>query len=121
MNLPHLVLFTVKIGSQLSLFSETSLAVSKIEPVVIGSSRKRCDMIPFFSPSILYHHILPLSRLQKKSKSALQTLWHPGHGEKNFICSLLLTCTTQVSNPFGFGRGPQIYKSWTSNGGNNWG
>ena len=67
MNFLHSVLFTVKMGSEFSLFSVTSLTVSKIAPAVIGSSRKRCDMLPLLYPSIFYHNILPLLRLQKSS------------------------------------------------------
>ena len=52
----------------------------KIYPAVIGSSHKIYDMLPYLSPSILYHHILPLSILQKKSEIALRTLLHSGNG-----------------------------------------
>ena len=38
-----------------------------------------------------------------------------------FICIPLLTWPTWVSTIHGIGRGPQIYKNWTSNGGDNWG
>ena len=94
--------------------------MSKIDPAVIGSICKMCETLPSLPPSILYHHILPMSRLRKNSESALQTSWHPGYGEEIFVCSPLLICPTQVSNLFGDGRGPQIYKKWTSNGGDNW-
>ena len=40
---------------------------------------------------------------------------------KFFVCGPLLTRPGQVSNQFGVGRGPQIYKKWTSTGGENWG
>ena len=40
---------------------------------------------------------------------------------KKIVCGPLLTWPTQVSNIFGVGRGPQIYKTWTSNDGDNWG
>ena len=120
MDFLHSVLFAVKIGSAFFLFSATRLAVIKIYPTVIESSHKRYEVLPSLYPSILYHHILPLSRLKKNSESALQTLWHPGYGEKH-ICGPLLTWPTQVSNLFGVGRGPQIYKNWTSYGGDNWG
>ena len=61
-------------------------------------------MLPSLSSSILSHHILPLSRLTKNSKSSLRTLWHPGYGENKFVCVPLLTWPTQVSNLFGVGR-----------------
>ena len=38
-----------------------------------------------------------------------------------FICVLLSTCPTNMANLFVVGRGLQIYKNRTSNGGNNWG
>ena len=65
MNFLHSVLFTIKMGSKFPLFISTKLTVSKIDPTVIGSNYKRCEVIPFLFPSILYHHILPLSRLRK--------------------------------------------------------
>ena len=37
-----------------------------------------------------------------------------------FDCGPLSTWPDQVSNLFGFGRGAQIYKNWTSDGGDNW-
>ena len=43
----------VKMGSGFSLFSATSLEVSKTYPVVIGPSCKRREMLPLLSPSIL--------------------------------------------------------------------
>ena len=108
-------------GSQYSLFSATRLAVSKIYPEVIGSSRKICDILPLLSPSIFYHHILPLSTLWKKFESEPRTSWHPGYGKNIFVCVPLLTWSTQVSSIFGVGKGPQIYNNCTNNGGNNWG
>ena len=60
MNFLHYVVFTVKMGLEYSLFGETSLTVSKVDLTVIGPSRKRCDMLPLLSPSILYHRILSL-------------------------------------------------------------
>ena len=91
-------------GSVLSLFSATRLALSKIYPTVIVSSGRICDMIYFLSPSILYHHILPLSRPHKSSESALRTSWHPGYGENIFVWAPILAWPTQVSNLFGIGR-----------------
>ena len=121
MNFLHLVLFTIKMGSEFSLFGATILAVSKIDPAVIGSSSKRCEIIPLLSPIILYHHILPLLRLRKSYESALWTSWNPGCGENISVVIPLLTRHTQVSNILGFGRGKQIYTNWTRNGGENWG
>ena len=46
---------------------------------------------------------------------------NPWYGEKKFIYGPLLSWTTQVSNLLGVGRGPQIYKNRTNNGGDNWG
>ena len=40
---------------------------------------------------------------------------------KYFCLWRIFTWHTEMSNIFGVGRGPQIYKNWTSNGGNNWG
>ena len=87
MNYLHLIIFTVKMGLESPLFSATRLKVSKIDPVVIGSSCRRCEMLPLLSPSILYYHILPLLRLQKNSASALQSSWHPGFDEKIHLCA----------------------------------
>ena len=53
MNFFHLIISTVKMGSRFSLFSATILKVSKIDPGVILSSCKRCEMLTFSSPSIL--------------------------------------------------------------------
>ena len=108
-------------GSEIYLFSATRLAVSKIDPTLIGSIRKISEMLPSLFPSILYDHIPPLSRLRKNSESAFQTSWHPGYGENIFLTIPLLTWTTQVSNIFGVGRGTQVYKNWTSNEGNDGG
>ena len=119
MNFLHSVIFNVKMGSGFSLFSATSLIVSKIDPAMIVSSRRIFEMLPLLSPSILYHHILTLLRLRKHSASALQNSWHPGYGEKN--CSPLLIWPDQVSSLFVVVSGLQIYKNWTSNGGDNWG
>ena len=69
----------------------------------------------------IYHHILPLSRLRKISECALRTSWHPGYYENIFVAIPLLTCPAKVPNIIGVGRGTQIYKNCTSNGGNNWG
>ena len=68
-------------------------------------------MLTSLYPSILYRHILPLSRLCKHSASAHQTLWDPGYDEKHFIYDPLLTWPTYMSNQFDVGRGPQIYKN----------
>ena len=87
-------------GSEFYFFSATSLTVSKLDPAVIGSIRKICEMLPSSSPIILYHHILTLSRPQKNSENALRTSWHPGYGEKYFDCVALLIWPTQVSNIF---------------------
>ena len=95
--------------------------MSKIDYLLIGSIRRICDMLTLLSPIILYHHILTLSRLRKNSESALQNLWHPGYVENIIICGTLLTWPTQVSIIFSVGKGPQIYKNWTSNGGDNLG
>ena len=73
MNFLHSVLFAIKMGSEFSLLIATRLSVSKIDPEVIGSSRKMCEMLPSLSPNILYHHILLLSKLRKHSESALLT------------------------------------------------
>ena len=86
MNFLPSVLSTIKMVSSFPLLRSTRLAVSKLDPAVIGSSRKICEMLPSLYPSILYHHILPLSRLRKSSENALRTLWHPGYGEKTFVC-----------------------------------
>ena len=51
------------------IFIETMLAVGKTYPVVIGSSYKACDILPWLSLSIFYHHILYLSKLWKNSAS----------------------------------------------------
>ena len=120
MDLLHSVLFTIKIGLEFSLFGATRLAVSKIYPGVVGSRRKICEMLPLLSPSILYHHILTLSRIQKNCESALWTSWHPGYGEKTFVDIPPLTQPTQVSNLFFVGRGAQIYKKLTINGVTMW-
>ena len=58
----------LKWAKKFTLFSATRLAVSKIDPAVIVSSRKICEMISSLSPGILYHQILPLSRLWKIMK-----------------------------------------------------
>ena len=116
MTFLHSVLFTVKMGSEFSLFGAARLAVSKIDPAVKGSIRKRYDMLHLLFPSLLYHHILPLLRLWKNSENALRTWWHLGYGENIFVLDPLLAWPTWVSNLFSVGRGPQIYKNWTSNG-----
>ena len=67
MNFLHSVLFNTKMGSEFFLFSATRLKMSKIDPSVILSSCKICEILPLLSPSILHHHILPLSILQKNS------------------------------------------------------
>ena len=122
MNFLHSVIFTVKIGSGFYFLSATSLTLIQIYPEVIVSILKVFDMLPSLYPSYLYHHILPFSRLQKVFESALRTLWHPGYVEIFFlICAPLLTCPSEVFNLLGVGRGPQFYKKWTSNGGDNWG
>ena len=59
------VLFTIKMGSEFSLFSTKRLAVIKIDPAVIVPGRKSCDMLSLLSPSIFYHHILLLPGLRK--------------------------------------------------------
>ena len=120
MNFIHSVPFTIKMGSEFPLFGATRFVVIKIYPAVIVLSRKRCEMLPSLSPSILYHHILSLSRLWKKFESALRNLWHPGYGKNISVAVPLLTWPTQVSILFGVGKGTQIYKNWTSNGDNNW-
>ena len=107
--------------SELSLFSATRLSVSKIDHAVIVSSRKICGIHPLLSPSILYRHILPLSRLQKISEIALRTAWQPGYGENSFVWVPLLTWPTQVSNLFDAGREPQIYKNGLAMGVKIWG
>ena len=71
MNLLHSFIFNVKMVSQFFHFSATSLIAGKIDPAVIGSSRKICEMLLLLSPSILYHHVLSLLRLWKNSESAL--------------------------------------------------
>ena len=48
MTFLHSVFFTTKMGSEFSLFSATSLTVSKIDPPLIGSSRKICTFIVLF-------------------------------------------------------------------------
>ena len=78
-------------------------------------------MLYSLPPSILYEHILTLTRLQKNSETELQTSWKPGYGEIIFGCVTLLTWPTEVSNLFGVGRGTQIYINWTINGGKIWG
>ena len=93
----------------------------KIYPVSLGPTRRRCEMLPSLSSIILYHHILPLTRLWKNYEIALQTSWHPGYGKYKLHYILLLTWYTQVSNLFCVGKGRQIYKNCTRNGGNNWG
>ena len=120
-NFLHLVLFTINMGSKFPLFSTTGSAVSKIDPTVVGSSRKRFEMLPWLSPIIFYRHIVPLSRLQKNSESALRTSWYPGYGEFFLFCGPLSTWPTQVSDILVVVRGPQTYKNWTSNGRENWG
>ena len=77
-------------------------------------------MLPLLSPSILPLHP-DLVQTLEKSASAFKTLCCPGYDENVFIYGSLLTWYTQVSNLFSDGRGPQIYKNWTSNGGDNWG
>ena len=68
MNFLYSVLFNIKMDAKKIIFGATRLAVSKTDPVGIGSSRKRYDMLPSLYPSILYHHIQPLSRLKKNLK-----------------------------------------------------
>ena len=92
----------------------------KTDPAVIASIHKRSEMLPSLSPSILYHHILPLLRIRKNSVGELQTLWHTGYDENN-ICAPLLTWPTYVSNILGVGRGTHTYQYWTINMGDNWG
>ena len=72
-------------GSEFPLFSATRLEVIKIDPEGMVPSRKICEMLPSLSPSIFYHHILPLSRLRKKSEIPLWNLWHLGYGENIFF------------------------------------
>ena len=89
--------------------------MSKIDPAVIGSSRKICDMLPSLFPSILFHHILPLFILRKNSEGALRT-----RGIQDMVifsvCVTLLTWPTYVSNVFGVGRGLKTYKNGLSMG-----
>ena len=66
-------------GSKISLCSSISLTLIKLDPEIIGSRRKVCDMLPLLYSSILYHHTLPLSILWIYSESALQNLCHPGY------------------------------------------
>ena len=73
MNFLHSIILTLKMGSQLSLFSSTRLVVSKIDLEVIVSSHIISEIIPSLSPSILYHHNLTVLRLCKHSASSLQT------------------------------------------------
>ena len=68
------VLFTVKMGSEFSLFSATCSTVSKIDPALIVSICKICEILPSLSPSILYNHILSLSRLWKNYESTYRNL-----------------------------------------------
>ena len=77
--------------------------------------------LPLLYPLILYPHILPLPILPKKSAGAIRTSWHPGYDEKISIYVPHLTWPTWVSNHLGVGRGPQICKKRTRNGGDNWG
>ena len=108
-------------GSEFSRFRATSLTVSIIDPAVIWSSREICDMLPSVSPSILYHHILPLSILRKKFWKCTLKFVVPRIWWKEIVCIPLLTWPTKVSNLFGVGRGAQTYKNWTINGGENFG
>ena len=85
----------------------------------MGSSLKRYKIIPQLSPSILYHHILNFLRLWKNSASELQTQSHPGYDDFFIICIPVLTYPTYVYNIFGLESGPQIYRYWTRNGGDN--
>ena len=62
---PTLIFLTVKMGSGLFLFRKMRLLVSKTYPAAIGPSCKIYDMLPLLYPSILHHHILPLSRIWK--------------------------------------------------------
>ena len=96
-NFLHSVIFNVKMGSECSLFSSTSLVVRKTDSVVILSSRKISEMLHLLSPSILYHHNLPLLILWKNSARALQTSWHPGYGEIFHLRPL--SNTKQIRHP----------------------
>ena len=78
-------------------------------------------MLPLLFKSIFYHHLLPLLRLWKNSKSALWSSWYPGYGGNMFVCVTLLTWPTQVLNLFGGVREEKIYKKCTKNGTKNWG
>ena len=92
MNFFHHILGAMEFKMHLQNFSEVStragcggtiylgitrLALIKTYPAVIGASHKISETIPLLSPSIFYHHILPLSRLQKNYEIALQTSCHP--------------------------------------------
>ena len=72
-------------------------------------------MLPSLFPSILYHHILPFLRFWKNLKVRFEL-----RGTQDvvnfFVCGPLLTLPTQVSNIFGVGRGPKIYKIGLSRG-----
>ena len=83
--------------------------MNKTDPAVIISRHKICEMLPSSFPSILYHQMLPLSRLRKNSESAIWTFWHLRYEEKFSIAA-------QVSNIFVVGRRPQIYKNGLTTG-----
>ena len=53
MNFLHIIILTVKMGSGFPFLNATRLEVSEIDPVVIVSSCKICEMLPLLSPSIL--------------------------------------------------------------------
>ena len=100
----------LKMGSEFSLFIATSLAVIKKYPSLIGSNRKRCEMLPSSSPIILYHHILfvvdTLETIRKCTSNVVPSrIWWIF-----FVRGPLLTCSTWVSNLFGVVRGAQIHK-----------
>ena len=74
----------------------------------------------FIPKYIVPPHPTPV-KTSENPESALRTSWHPGYGENIFVAIPPFTWPNQVSNIFGVGRGAQIYKKWTINGGENWG
>ena len=86
MNFLHSVLFTIKKGSEISLFSVTKLAVSKTDPGAIVPSRKICYMLPLLSPNDIVPPQPAFAETLEKSESALRTSWHLGYGENIFVC-----------------------------------
>ena len=63
MNLLHSVLFYIKMESEFSIFSATSLTVIQINPALIESRHKICDMLHLLFPIILYHTSCPCREL----------------------------------------------------------